>query len=296
MFFELIVNGFLKTICGRPIKDVYNYVNVFQALYDPLNPDKETLVVKNYSKEEQNHCESKLLDKLSLLLEKASFYELPKASVEDSLKEHDAGHGVLVSVDSKKYDVLRIWVIGKELEPVEQRPWYERPYHMASNWVFPVEQVERYKRVVVAVRPKKQIKLHLKSFKDIRCPNMEYLLPDGKIRMTQFDRRVLMGTLAIGMTSIVVKLVSFLADYKIDSMYIAVAIAGVVGLRALTLYKNKRNSYLVNLSRVLYFKSIANNRALLTLVVDRAEDETFKGCLLAYAFLQASSTISLSGN
>lgn len=270
-------------------------LSFFQTLYDPLNPDKETLIVKNYSKKEREKSESELLHKLSLILEKASFYELPSSSVQEALKEHPVGDDVLVSVDPDKYDILRIWVLGRELEPIEHGPWYVRPYQMARNLAFPVKQVERYKRVVVAVRPTKQTKLHLKSFKDIRCANMEYLLPDGKIRMSQFDSRVLVGTLIVGMTGIVVKLVSFLADYKVDSMYIAVAIAGVVGLRAWTMYKNKRNSYLVNLSRVLYFKSIANNRALLTLAIDRAEDEAFKGCLLAYAFLQASSRISLSG-
>lgn len=273
------------------LQHVYNSP---QTLYDPLNPDKETLIVKNYTKEEREKCETELLQKLSLILEKASFYELPKPSVRDVLREHPAGD-VLVSVDPEKYDVLRIWVLGRELEPVQHEPWYLWPYQIVRNLTFPLEQFERYKRVVVAVRPKRQTKLHLKSFKDIRCANMEYLLPDGKIRMSQFDRRILVGTLVIGMTSLVVKLFSFLADYKVDAMYIALAIAGVLGLRAWTMYKNKRNSYLVNLSRVLYFKAIANNRALLTLAVDRAEDEAFKGCLLAYAFLQASSRISLSG-
>jgi hypothetical protein len=41
----------------------------------------------------------------------------------------------------------------------------------------------------------------------------------------------------------------------------------------------------VDLSRMLYFKNIANNRSLLTLLVDRAEDETFKEALLTYTFI-----------
>ena len=111
--------------------------------------------------------------------------------------------------------------------------------------------------------------------------------------MTQFDQRILAGTLAVGATSVVIKLVSFLADYKISWTYIAISVAGVLALRAWNMYKNKRNSYLVRLSQTLYFKSIANNRALLTLLADRAEDEVFKVTLLAYSFLQASPNLQL---
>lgn len=86
-------------------------------MYDPLNPDKETLTLHKTSKKERLDNEFWLLEKLSQLLEKAHFYELPVEDVRSALKEHDAGDGVLVSVDPKKYDVLRVWVVGKEFEP-----------------------------------------------------------------------------------------------------------------------------------------------------------------------------------
>lgn len=102
--------------------------------------------------------------------------------------------------------------------------------------------------------------------------------------------------MTIGAASVVIKLVSFLADYKISWIYIAISVAGVVAARAWTIYKNKRNSYLVRLSQTLYFKAIANNRALFTLLADRAEDEVFKGTLLAYSFLQAPLNLSGGGH
>jgi len=267
-----------------------------KALYDPLNPDKETLTLQKTSKKERLDNEFWLLEKLSNVLDKAHFYELPVEDVHEALKEHDAGDGVLVSVNPKKYDVLRVWVVGKEFEPSDTGTWYSRIAAGITRWFKQPIKTERYKRVVIAIRAKKQTKLMLKSFKDIRCANLEHLLPEGKIRMTQFDQRILAGTLAVGATGVVIKLVSFLADYKISWMYIAISVAGVVALRAWNMYKNKRNSYLVRLSQTLYFKSIANNRALLTLLADRAEDEVFKVTLLAYSFLQASSNLQpLSG-
>ena len=254
------------------------------------------MTLQKTSKKERLDNEFWLLEKLSQVLDKAHFYELPVGEVHEALKEHDAGDGVLVSVNPKKYDVLRVWVVGKEFEPSDTGTWYSRIAAGVTHWFKPPIKAERYKRVVIAIRAKKQTKLMLKSFKDIRCANLEHLLPEGKIRMTQFDQRILAGTLAVGATGVVIKLVSFLADYKISWTYIAISVAGVVALRAWNMYKNKRNSYLVHLSQTLYFKSIANNRALLTLLADRAEDEVFKVTLLAYSFLQASSNLQpLSG-
>ena len=252
------------------------------------------MTFQKHSKKERLEYEFWLLEKLSQLLEKAHFYELPMEDIYEALKAHDAGDGVLVSVDPSKYDVLRVWVVGKEVEPTSSEKWYSRMVSGIVHLFYPLQKVERYKRVVIAVRGKRQTKLILKSFKDIRCANLEHLLPDGKIKMTQFDQRMLAGTLAVGVVGVVIKLVSFLADYKISWTYIAISVAGVVGLRAWNMYKNKRNSYLVNLSQTLYFKSIANNRALLSLLADRAEDEVFKVTLLAYSFLQGSLTLHTS--
>ena len=44
-------------------------------------------------------------------------------------------------------------------------------------------------------------------------------------------------------------------------------------------------NYLTDVNRTLYYNNIANNRGLLALLVDRAEDELFKEALLAYTFL-----------
>jgi hypothetical protein len=45
---------------------------------------------------------------------------------------------------------------------------------------------------------------------------------------------------------------------------------------------------------MLYFKNIANNRGLLTLLVDRAEDELFKKLALTYSFLLANRPPSVA--
>eukprot|EP00794_Sanderia_malayensis_P018900 gene18900-20802_t len=267
----------------------YGTLGNIKQLYDPLNPDKETMVTTNLNKNERLDNEFWLLQNLSKLLEKAHFYELPPELIETALQEHPVFEGVLVSVDPKKYDVLRLWVLMEEVAPVEFASAAERMLYYSKVLMKKApKMVPRYKRVVLAVRTKKQNKLMLKSFKDIPTNSLEYLLPEGKIRMSKFDKSFMAVTVFIGLTTGLIKIILQLADYNVQWIYIGGIITGMLALRAWNAYKNKRNHYLMNLSKLLYFKTVANNRALLALIVDRAQDETFKSALLSYSFIRAN--------
>ena len=240
------------------------------------------------SKNERLDNEFWLLQKLSSLLEKAHFYELPREIIDAALEEHAVYEGVMVSVDTSKYDVLRFWVLGEDTSDYEFTSTAERLRYYSQKILKKVpESIPRYKRVVVAVRTKKQSKLMLKAFKDIPRNSLEYLLPEGSIRMKRTDKGLIATTVFIALMSGAIKLASSLSEYHVPFAYIAGLITFIVALRAWTAYKNKRNSYLLSLSKLLYFKTVANNRALLALIVDRAEDETFKSTLIAYTFLRA---------
>ena len=254
------------------------------------------MVVGRVGRNERLDNEFWLLQKLSKLLEKAHFQELSTERVEAALREHPVFEGVLVSVDTKKYDVLRFWALGQDEGPIEASNLRDKiVYAMNVLLRKAPRKVPRYKRVVVMVRTKKQNKLMLKAFKDIPTNSLEYLLPEGKIKMSKSDRGIIATTVFIGLTSGLVKLISSLADYHVQWTYIAGTVTALLALRAWNAYKNKRNAYLVNLSSLLYFKTVANNRALLTLIVDRAEDETFKSALMAYTFLRSSVRLVSGG-
>lgn len=67
-----------------------------QLLFDPINPDKDTIESRQYNRRDRLDQEFWLLQKLATIMEKANFHELPKAIVEKTLREHNVG-GVLVS-------------------------------------------------------------------------------------------------------------------------------------------------------------------------------------------------------
>ena len=192
-------------------------------------------------------------------------------------------------MDASKYDILKFWALGKETPQVKV-PWYQQ---IMWKYTKPPTPVQYYKRVVVAIRLKKDQKLILKSFKEIPVGSLEMMLPNGKIQIRTFDKYVIGATVSVASVGIIAKLVTLMAHLSQDVTPAISLILIIIAVRAWTAYKNKRTKYLADLSSTLYFKNIANNRGLLALLVDRAEDESFKEALLAYSFLLANRPPSL---
>jgi hypothetical protein len=264
----------------------YTQLEEMKKLYDSLDPDKDTIQEVKATTKELLDNEYWLLQKLELLLYKANYFKIPRSISFRLIQEHDTSEGVRVSVNPQDYATLRIWTRGRKVVPSNffQKMKFGLSKAMRISSAND-DKNEVFTRVFVAVRSQNEKKLHFKVFKDVPCNQLEYLLPDGKIMMSRFDKGFLASSVFLGTTVIAAKMIAIASDYKLDLAWIGMGIAGLIGARGWIGYKNKRNKYLANLSRTLYFKTISNNRGVLTLLTDRGQDEEFKECLLAYAFL-----------
>ncbi|XP_052816715.1 transmembrane protein 143-like isoform X2 [Mya arenaria] len=254
-----------------------------KALFDPLNPDTDTVETRSWNPRERSENEFWLLERLDDVMERANFHEIPTAVMEQALREHDVSHAVKVTIDTSKYDVLKFWALGKEQIP-DRLPWYK-------SWFTKPQDLPKpklyYKRLVVALRFKRDQKLTLKCFKEIPVNRLEMVLPDGKIDYSKKAQGLVATSVALAGTGVIAKIVTTLADIQVDWPVIFTGVTGLMGAYGVYEYQSQRNNYLADLSRLLYFKTIANNRGLLSLLVDRAEDETLKEALLVYSFLLA---------
>ncbi len=259
------------------------YCTIFlQLLYDSLDPDKDTIRSKQMQKKDMLDTEYWLLQKVEKLLDKSNYFKIPPSKLCEMIREHDL-EGLSVSVDPKDYDTLVMWTRGKVTAETSrlQRLSSAVTGYFGTNSK-PPQQI--FTRVFVAVRTKSDKKLRLKIFKEVPCNKLEYLLPNGRIMMSKFDKGFLVSSVLIGAGALAMRSLPVLAD-KVQWSWIGLGLAGLVASRAWIGYKNKRNQYLVNLSRTLYYKSVAHNRGVLTLLADRALDEEFKEAILAYLFL-----------
>lgn len=261
----------------------YGILEEAKLLYDALDPDKDTLKTRKRTKSELLDNEYWLLQKVEKLLDKSNFFKIPQSQLYGLLKERDLG-GLTVSIDLSDYETLKIWTRGKveEKKSLFQRfralVWKKLGYE-------PDYTDESYTRVFVAVRSKSSKKLHLKAFKEVPCDKLEFLLPDGKIKMSRFDKGFLATSVLVGASAVALRSLPVLADFKVEWTWVGMGLAGLIGAKAWIGYKNKRNHYLASLAMLLYYKTVANNRGVLTLLADRAQDEEFKEAILAYVFL-----------
>ncbi len=65
-------------------------------MFDPLNPDKDTIQTRQWTRRERLDNEFWLVQMLQDIMEKANFHELSKNTVTKALKEHEAREGVRV--------------------------------------------------------------------------------------------------------------------------------------------------------------------------------------------------------
>lgn len=94
--------------------------------------------------------------------------------------------------------------------------------------------------------------------------------------------------MALGIGGVALKVIAWSFDFTVQWSLIISAVAAAVATRAWGTHKLRRQAYLSRLNMLLYWHNVANNRGLLTLIADRAEEEAFKETLLVFAFLHAA--------
>ena len=185
-----------------------------------------------------------------------------------------------------RYDVVRLWALGKET-PTLHYPWYKRLRDTVLRMP-PPKPMSFYKRVVVAIRLKHDSKLTLKAFKEVPTNSLEYMLPDGLLQMSNTDKAIVTVATSLAGFGVLAKVVAILAGVDAPWTLVLTVVTGSVAAASWTSFKNRCCKYMMEQSRALYLNNIASNHGLLTLLVDRAEDESFKQALLAYTFLLTS--------
>lgn len=268
LLYHQLCRGFDSAVLQR----YQTMLNELKSLFNPLNPDNETLENRRISYRDRLDNEYWLLQKIDDLLHQANFTELSRdILVNRFLLHRDGSSNLQIEINGYDYDVLKFWVLGREQIQREDASWWKRFLPNKSS------SLDYFKRVIVAVRMRGQDRLYFKAFRDISLQNLPQLLPTGDIQMGSFDRKLLGSSLIIGASTLFVHLLSSMADYHISGL-----LAGGSGfsfglaLWAITRYYRSKIQYLSSMNRTLFYKNVASSKQLLAMVVDRAVDELSK--------------------
>jgi hypothetical protein len=270
--FHQLCQGFDSAVVQR----YSSVLNELKHLFNPLNPDDETLDNRRVSYHDRLDNEYWLLQKINDLLHRANFKELPRDILVNKFIHHEdsvLSSNVNIHIDGYDYDVLKFWILGREQMPLEKKSWWRNIFQRSTS----VASRDYFKRVILAVRLKGHDRLYLKAFRDVPLQNLTQLLPTGNLKIGNFDQQLLRFTFFLGTGTIVTHLITTMASYPIPELiFSGGTLTLLLGVWSARSYYQSKINYLSNISRLLFYKNIASNKQLFAMIIDRAEDELSK--------------------
>ncbi|MCP4932996.1 MAG: DUF3754 domain-containing protein [bacterium] len=286
--------------------------------YLPFSPDRDTKRITQHSEEQLLNFKTGLITEITTLVTQANYEPITPERLEELLTANSA-HGLELKVDLSEFDEVLIYARGRENETIKKRvidnlylsprefevPTYKRLFlllklksvELRVQEIMESEDVSEKKARKINAKQRHGLPddpegnhVYLRLFKNIPREDMEMMFPNTQVRLRMFDKIKLGvtaggGTVA-GIAGAASKIMAAIASA--NPIGLIAAMAGVIGLlfRQIMTVFNTRTKYMMMLAQRLFFHSLANNRGVLTLLVDRAEEEDIKEEMLAYFFLQ----------
>ncbi len=290
----------------------------FKELYLPFSPDRDTLKVLEYTPSELRSMQDELISELSTLLIQANYSRLTVQDIETIFAAKSA-YGLELKVDLSEFEQVLLFSRGSAIEQ-HQRRTLKSLFLKKENYQVPIFQrlflllklkpeATRIKEImaehsVEEAKAEKLLKkyrdmlpdkisddfIYLKTFKQIPQIDLEMLFPNTQVKLKVFDKIKLGVTAGGGTVGSVVGAVTKLAAAA-NPLAAGGILLGLIGVifRQVKKFFTQKNKYMMVLAQKLYFHNLANNRGVLTLMTDRAEEEEIKESFLLYHFL-ASET------
>lgn len=292
-------------------------LNQLSDLYDPFNPDDETVNLSEASEMERLEKRRLFNTKLRELVTSANYNELREDELDEILNK-STPEGVYVDVDFKEFEVKLIYYRGAYDAPRVRRDIRKLflkkvPYGVPTflrlflALKFKPEDI-RIKEIMKdhdldEEKARKKLKkmrrmlppvfstdhIYLKVFKTIPRYDVEMLFPNIRVKMKYRDKVQLGGSAVVGTAAWAIGTAAKLAvAVALSPVLLAGALATGVGGIVYAQIRNvfiTRDRYRMQLAQSLYFQNLANNQGALALIVDDAEEEDVKEETLLYTHL-----------
>jgi hypothetical protein len=313
----------------RPLaKEVLHYICILRQhesaealdslieLYDPFNPDDETVNLTEISGAQRRTQLETLKSSVIDLVDSANYIAIEETALK-AIFDNESHGGFSAEVELAEYDFhllyyrgairckipvkswRRLWLFEEQGEVdgyrrlfigLKLKPFESRVAELMKDGM----KRRKAERIVRKIRRNQMLEgvsentLHLKVFRRIPQTDLRILFPNAKIRFTLFDRLWLwLGSGGSTIFAIVMAVLKFVAAVAISLFFVVITIGGAIGaiFRAVTNFFNTRTRYMAKLAKSLYFHSIGSNQSVLTLLTDEAEEEDLKEAILTYALL-----------
>ncbi|MCS7305795.1 MAG: TMEM143 family protein [Thermoguttaceae bacterium] len=284
-----------------------------KALYDPFNPDRDTLPLHprpesaptypwgatgwaDSAKQSDRSFESspplpaaacqdpdaqfrQLREGIEFFLNKSNYTKLTPEQLAACMQSKSRW-GLAVKIDPSQYQEIDVYYRGVRQEMRTECSWRTlwRPLEVPV-WVFA--------RVAVLVRQTGRQygdRVLLKLFKDVVIEDLKMTWPNLRILMRPMDR-LMLAVSAVG--GIFAPLWKLLVAVTLSPYVVATVVFGCLSamVRAIWNFISCKDKYVKTLTHNLYYQNLANNLSALARLIDTAEAEEVKEALLAYYLL-----------
>lgn len=275
---------FLQMTQARFHFEFLDRIEHLKVLYDPFDPDRETLPLCHLSPDEREAQFAELKERFRQLLLGGNYVELSREQLAACMELQPFG-GLAVRVDLDQYRDLLVFYRGLR----EEERW--RPL-----WYFPLRKrcytIRVFKRLALLVRTWDDGEggddggdvVLLKLFKNVVLEDVKMITPRVRVQMRVLDKLKIGSTVIGSLFAPIFKLVMAAA---FNTFLFVIVLAGCVGafMKGVFSFLSSKTKYMQTLSTSLYFQNQANNASVLTRLVDAAETEEAKELLLAYFLL-----------
>lgn len=286
--------------------------------YLPFSPDRDTVRALSFSPEERRELGDRLRTLTAHLLDRANYSRLSQVEITEILSAQSP-YSLRIEVDLNEYDELQVYSRDVYIaEHAVRRP--ETLFLLKSThdvrifrrlFVFLKLKNEEtraaelakamditYKKALRIVKRKRRglpantstDYVYIKVFKDMPQHDLQILFPLRTVQFRPFDKIKFYATAGggtvVGAFSTTGKLLA--ATNPIAAIGTMAAFVGLLG-RQVTKFFNQRNQYMMELAQKLFFHNLANNRAAVTLLLDRAEEEDVKEDIITLYYLAGRS-------
>jgi hypothetical protein len=282
--------------------------------YEAFSPDTDLLNTRTYSSGERVGMQARITKHMVHLLTHANYVRIDPAQVELILTR-ESFYGLDLHVDLSAYEELMIFHRGastkKELRRVPKKfyrkmefdvPIYRRlfvlfkikPVEAHIVEVMAAEKVGRREAEKLVAKRRKSIpegvsteNIYMKMFKNMPRSDIEMIFPNTQVKFRMFDKLKLGVTSSAGLGMGVVGAAGKLALAASNPIAAAGAVAGLggVAVRQGMAFMNQRQKYMVVMAQNLYFHALADNRAVMIKLAERAAEEDVKEEMLLYTVL-----------
>ena len=286
--------------------------------YLPFNPDRDISENAIPKDSYDGPHKAAFLDAVRAMLERANYDEILRANLQAIIDEFNP-YGLELDVNLDEFGDILVFIRGEGSDEVlpdylsklrGKKPItvvvFKRvfllltlkPLETRVKEVAIQEGVDEAKARKIVAKQRKMMPedvddthIYVKMFKDVPRPDLEIMFPNTRVKLRQGDKVRIGasagGSVSMGLLGLVTKIVAA-ALTPIGAVLAVLGLAGAASQQVAQVV-NRRNRYMLKVTRNLYFQNISNNQGALALLTERAEEEDIKEELLLYTLLAKTS-------